>query len=179
MRRIGLAGIGCVLSIATLPLIGGCVFATDLVNPDLLTGLGVDVDTVIPPQGRIVVAFNNTTDVNAEMRVATSKNSSTPETDFSVEPIPVAAGEVRSVAYSCPVAVVAPGDSIAENFLTGGIAAVVGVGDNVVEIPYTADLLLSGRDFSCGGVIEIRLIETGGGDNEAGFAIRVQVIPGR
>ncbi|MFN0138172.1 MAG: hypothetical protein ACKVS9_18870 [Phycisphaerae bacterium] len=177
MKRLGFAKIGW-LSAAVLPLLGGCAVATDLVNPDLLTGLGVDVDTVISPQGRLIVTFNNTTNFPAEMFVSVSTNSTDPSASFSTDSVPVAAGEARSLAYSCPIAVIAPGDVIDQNFGATGTVAVIGAGDAVVEIGQDSAALVSGRDYSCGAVIEIRLVQVATGD-EGNIITRVEVIPGR
>jgi hypothetical protein len=46
-------------------------------------------------------------------------------------------------------------------------------------VNYTGTPLVSGRDFRCGDVIEVRLVQVGDGGEEANFAIQVQVLAGR
>lgn len=156
--------------------LSGCVVATDLINPSLLTSLGFDPQTVVPPQGKVVVAFQNSTNFNAAFASAYLK------TDFGVNAQvnlvtagDVGPGETRNAVLDCPVAIISPAPDIDNLGATqDGILAVVANGTEVAEVAYLGQPMLNGRDFECGDVILIQLIAVGDG-----FAVQVQLLPGR
>ncbi len=171
--------------LAALPL-SACAIPADLLNPDLLTGLGLDVATIIPPQGKIIVAFNNTTAFPAEFMAWESVdpvNFQRSSRNFTV----VAQGhEVKNTVLDCPVGAISPG-SLGATFTPDAMAAVVLVTDaqgaaTVVDVQYAGQPLTSGVAYTCGDVIEISLAETAQGtgtQQQQSFAITVRVIPGR
>ena len=155
--------------------LGGCVVATDVLNPALLTGLGFDPQTVVPPQGKVVVAFQNSTSATASFFSAYLKTDFGASSEVSqISAVNVGPGETRSAVLDCPVAVISPAPGI-DNFGAIGDGAVIELQTDadLVELAYTGEPLLNGRDFQCGDVILIRATEN------AGFGVQVQLLPGR
>lgn len=164
------------LALCGLFALAGCVVATDLINPSLLTSLGFDPQTVVPPQGKVVVAFQNSTNFTAAFASAYLK------TDFGVNAqvnlvtaADVGPGETRNAVIDCPVAVISPApdiDPLGE--IQDGILALVATDTEVAEVAYAGQPMLNGRDFECGDVVLIQLVQVGDG-----FGVQVQLLPGR
>lgn len=176
-RALALAGCGLLL----LPALG-CTFAADLINPDFLRQVGFDPATIVPPAGKVVVAFVNDTTQTATMYAYWSEYVDR-ITGWELTAI-VPPGEVMSEAVDCPVAMIGPGQVNAD-FSVNSDAASVGDAGQQTAVAYAGTALISGVDFVCGDLIEIRLIQTGGDtgqDGQAGqdqYGFRVQVHPGR
>lgn len=152
----------------------GCAVVSDLVNPDALTALGFDPATIVSTQGKSVIVFSNMSSTPAYFVATVSDDPANPVSE--VEPLIVGlvdAGETRNSVLDCPIGVITPGNATATFTSTGGAALVI-VGEGLVEIPYGGSGLRSGTDFLCGDLIEIRLTEAGGA-----FNIEVRVLPGR
>lgn len=151
-----------------VPLVG-CVFAADLVNPGLLSAFGFDPESIIPSQGAVVIAFNNATQYPVDNMFASVGDSlSTAVEDLElVSATDMAASETRAMAFDCPVEVVAPG------------GASVVVDGTVEDVTYGGSQMVAGEDFSCGDVIEMRLVQLGDAGTDAAFAFQVQVLAGR
>ncbi len=157
---------------------GGCLLATDLINPNLLSSIGFDPDTVIAPQGRIVVAFTNSTSAAVAFVIAVSDDPADPtanaravSTDF------LESGETRSLVLDCPVGVITPGAPSAD-FSTDTVAAVAVTDADAVDIVYTGTPVVVGTDMACGDVLEIEAVQFGIGDGVV-FGLQLQVLPGR
>ncbi|MCC6359758.1 MAG: hypothetical protein IT450_13515 [Phycisphaerales bacterium] len=164
------------LPVAGLGLLGGCAIPLDLLNTGLASNLGFDAFSISPPEGRVIIAFNNQTGLEAGFFVAYSESASDPTLNVkTIFADFVAPDEVRNRVIDCPTGVVTPGDPGGN----GDIAAFVNDGDQGVEIAYAGEPLVPGRDFNCGDVIEIRLVQIGTGTDEANFALQIRVYPGR
>lgn len=157
--------------VAGLPLLApltGCFMATDLLNPGVLSAIGFDPETIIPPQGRVVIAFQNSTQgvalfaaaVSDDVRDVTSNVVMASATN-------VAANETRTMVVDCPVGIVTP-----------ALFAVV-LNDAITEVAYNGAPLAAGTDFVCGDVIEMRLVQVGDGAAADVFEIQIRVLPGR
>lgn len=168
------------LLVACLPLLvplAGCFVVTDLVNPGVLSAIGLDPAVIIPSQGRLVIVFNNATQyavtnmyaLVADDVSAVVDGAITLGTDgvSEVSADEFAANETRMLILECPVAIVSP----------GGAALVI---DGAVTLPtYAGSLMVSGRDYRCGDVIEIRVTQVADVGTEGAFAIQVRVLAGR
>jgi hypothetical protein len=160
-----------------LPL-AGCFFVTDLINPGVLSAVGFDPATIIPPAGRTLVSFVNGTQFEADfVAIATSDPVVTAGT-YTRGSAAVPSNETKVIPFDCPVAVIWPGD-INEDFTLSPAAVTVVTDGGDVELQYTGSALESGRDFVCGDVIEVRLVQVGEGAAADDFEIRVRVLPGR
>jgi hypothetical protein len=160
---------------------GGCMIASDVINPAFLTGLGFDPQTVVPPQGRVVVTFQNATDFNASFASAFSRF---PYGDDAVIEFMIAENvgpdEERNSVLDCPVAVISPAPDIDQFGEVGvGVAAIVATAEGVVEVAYNGSPLLNNSDFVCGDVVVIRLLQTGAAGGENDFRFQVERLPGR
>jgi hypothetical protein len=155
------------LLVACLPLLAplmGCFFATDLLNPQVLSAVGFDPATIIPPQGRVVIAFQNSTEYPADFFAVVSDNildETAPRSVISASN--VAANETRTLVVDCPVGDVLP------------TAVLVDVDGAVTQVDYAGAPLSSGSEFVCGDVIQMRVTQLAAG----AFAIEVQILPGR
>jgi hypothetical protein len=164
------------LPLLCLVPLAGCAVLSDLLAPGLPLQLGLDPATIIPQEGVVLVAYNNTTQsqatfyafsaVNAQDLTAGSRN-------FSAV---VDAGKQQNEVVDCPVGVVAPG-SLDSSFAVQPLAAVV----NGTSVDYAGPVLTSGDTFVCGDMIEITLSSTGATTtgSQATYAISVRVVPGR
>ena len=174
------SAIGC----ATLLLsLAGCAMVTDLINPSFLSTLGVDPATVIRPQGRVVIAFQNSTVATVDFgaTVASSLTALESSTDY-VYARDVAPNETRTMVVDCPAPVIMPIAPIGGTMATaiGQGAEVEGstVEDTTFVVVYAGAALEEGRDYECGDVVEVRVLQTGDVE-ELETSIRVQVLPGR
>jgi len=146
----------------------------------------LDPGTILPPPGKIVVAFNNQTDRVVRFYAYALEDAQDVGAGFASVSSDVAPGEVRSGAFDCPVAALAPG-GVNADFTIDGVGATYDFGGAApVAVTYTGSPAYGERgDFVCGDVIEIQLIQTivtGGTneqDNQSAFEFRVQVYPGR
>jgi hypothetical protein len=161
-----------VLSIALAP-VSGCQIAGDLIDPAFLSAFGFDPETVALPQGRVIVAFNNTSRSDAEFFVTSASTDLTSTQQASAE---VGAGESGNAVFDCPIGLIFPGTVDGQ---TVGPAVAVATAMGVVAVPYTGVPIESGRDFQCGDVIEVRLEQIGQGAAAGDFAIRVTIRAGR
>jgi hypothetical protein len=160
---------------------GGCVVATDVINPAFLTGLGFDPQTVKPPQGKVVVTFSNTTTFNASFASAFSRTAFGPDAVIELlQADNVGPGEARNSVIDCPVAVISPAPDVNNlGEVQDGVAVAVAATAGVVAVAYLGSPLELNRDYVCGDVVVIRLLQTGtaGGAND--FRIQVERLPGR
>lgn len=174
-RTAMLVAMGVVLSGA------GCILATDLVNPAFLTGLGFDPQTVVPPQGRVVVTFQNASNFPADFASSFSRQPF--GADAVIELITatgVGPDEERNAVIDCPVAVISPAPDVDQFGDTqDGVAIGVATPAGVVAVAYLGAPLQVGADYSCGDVVVIRLLQVGAAGGENDFRIQVEVLPGR
>lgn len=156
--------------------LAGCVVVTDLMNPGVLSAVGLDPATVIRPQGRIIIAFQNSTQFPLPFVSAftgpTVPSAATTAEELAEEIVLVSAtnvdvNETRTMVVDCPVGVVLPSQ-----------AFVLRAAD-VVEVNYAGSLLIAGEDFVCGDVIQVSVVQVGDADGQEAFEIRVQKLPGR
>lgn len=184
LRRLGMKTIRtCRNLFLMLGLTGllGCAIATDLVNPDLIRGLGLDTNIISPSQGTVIVVFENSTSVTAGMCVAeypTADPNSLQTACQTVDP-----GTTKNYVFQCPITTIIPGigttaaDPNATSAGTG--AATVVNGTSATDINYTGSPLNSGVEFHCGDVIQITLVQTSttsGTTSTTSYAIQVQVL---
>jgi hypothetical protein len=150
--------------------------ATDLMNPEFLASLGFDPDTIIRPQGRVVIAFQNSSSGVAEFgaTLADSLNATEEEFDY-VYASGVQPNETRTLVVECSVKVITPGAP----FGGSSLAVIVTSEEAESTLAYGGDALEEGDDFLCGDVIEIRVIETATDAENTGIALQVQVLPGQ
>ena len=174
LRALTLGGCGLLL----LPALG-CAFAADLVNPDFLRQVGFDPATIVPPPGRVVVAFTNDTDQSVTFYAYVAEEALgdqvTSGDNLTASAVP--AGITSSEAVDCPFEFMGPG-RLDASLNVGTDAAVVGDVAGQEAVAYEGAALVMGVDFVCGDLIEIRLVQTGDED-QAQYALRVQVYPGR
>lgn len=158
--------------------VGGCAVATDMLDPGLFVQLGVDPATVSQPQGVVIVAFNNATSSWATFRAYQSQGAGSPEArskgarNFYLQ---VESGDVRNEVIECPVGEISPG-SLDASFDPESLAAVVHTAGGDVNVDYGGVPLEISKSFSCGDVIEIRLVPLTTGD-DTDYRIVVRVIP--
>jgi len=160
----------------------GCFVATDLLNPEFFSALGFDPATIIPPQGRLVIAFRNATSFPADFYAITWNDPTGAAADFElVFATGVEGGETRTMVVDCPVGAVLPGAAGQGTAAPAAVVyAVAETAASVISLTYEGSALLSGNDFVCGDVIEIRVAQTGEEATDAGaYSLQVQVLPGR
>lgn len=158
----------------TVSGVSGCAVFSDLLNPEALTALGVDPATIVASQGKSVIVYTN--DTNSGVFFVTTISDDPGNPISNLDPLiigEVASGESRNIVVDCPLGVVTPGIAT-EAFLSEGGAAFVVTAGGVAEVPFAGSGLVSGADFICGDLIEIRLVEAGGV-----FDFQVRVLPGR
>jgi hypothetical protein len=164
-------------------VVPGCTLGVDVLNPNALAFLGIDPAFVTPPPARVIVAFNNDTDFQASFFVAVSDDTRDPTSNAQGIPGVLDAGDAIANVLECPVGVITPGAPSAD-FSTDTVATQVSVvgadGTELVDVTYTGSPLVFGRDFRCGDVIEVRLVQTEAVDDtqQADFQLRLTVIPG-
>lgn len=163
------------LALIVLPL-GGCQIAGDLVSPGFLAGIGVDPDSVGGLQGRVVVAFNNTTQFDAQFFVVAADADLLTFQEASAE---VGGGEAGNAVFNCPVDVLFPGAVTGDANAPAGAAVEVTTPAGIVPVAYAGVLIESGRDYQCGDVVEIRLVQTGQAATAADFNILITIRAGR
>jgi hypothetical protein len=174
--------LGCLVTV--LPLLG-CALFTDMLNPDFLSALGVDPATVIRPRGVVVIAFKNSTIATTDFGASVASSLATLETDPQyVYARDVGPNETRTMVVDCPVGVIAPSAPI-----EGNVATAVGEGTQTsgqtteavtFSLVYMGSPLVAGSDFDCGDVVEVRVVQTGGGaDGAIVVTLEVRVLAGR
>lgn len=182
MRRPRMiAKVAC--GLVMLPLMG-CAIGTDLINPALLTQLGLDIATVIPQTGVTIVTFTNSTNRFASFFAVVADDADDLAAGIMELESDVPAGVSRSEAVDCTFESVTFGQADFANFTANTAAAVVigaAGGAEAVTVAYLGAPLEMGSDFLCGDVIEAELIEIAGVGEEQGnvFALRVRVVRGR
>lgn len=164
------------LPLLAAPLMSGCVLLSDAVNPNLLTQIGLDPNTIFPSAGTVIVVFNNQTQFPVTFYVYQAQEPS----DLAVDGTNVARlvdpNTTRNSVLDCPLGVISPG-VLDANFEPQTLAATVFNGQGT-DVDYLGAALISGRDFTCGDVIEIRVIAAAAGDQQDAFAVAVRVLPG-
>jgi len=177
------------LSIATAASLLGCALATDFINPDVLSALGIEPLALLPPPARVMLVYNNETDFEASFLVTVSDDTADPTSNARSINATLQPNEVIANVLECPLGVITPGTASAD-FTTGTVAvqvtAAAGTGVEANDVTYNGAPLVFGDDFQCGDVIEIRAIQfqaeqqaAGDTQTQAAFGIRVRVIPGR
>jgi hypothetical protein len=177
MRRNPLGLLVLALCIPVLAPLTGCAIATDLVNADLLSGFGLDPATVFPSPGKVIVAFVNDTQFSAEFSVVVTPDPLAQTVEYSMGWETVPAGDRSFAVFDCPAAVVTPGE-LGDDFSLSQTAVTVTTDGGDVQVAYAGTPLESGRDFVCGDVIEMQLVQTGAAADAATFLLRVRVVPG-
>jgi hypothetical protein len=163
--------------LAAAATLSGCFVAADLIEEDLLRALGVNPSLLSGEPGKIVVAFNNTTRSPAEMAVIYTETTESETYRWErIQTVP--AGEISNAVIDCPVTRLTPGRLVGEAAQAATVIAVGGQGGAVVAYEGAA---LTRADFSCGDLIIVTLSEVAatGQEQQAGFAIRVRVVPGQ
>lgn len=156
-----------VVCVALLVPLTGCPLAADLVNPAFLSAFGFDPDTIILPEGRVLVTFNNQTQFPATFAAAAIPDMLEVAGAITLTATNVDGNTTRTLVVDCPVDVIAP-----------GVVGVLADGA-LVELLYEGSPLVSGSDFQCGDVIEMRVVQAGGGADATTFVIQVEVLAGR
>jgi hypothetical protein len=163
----------------------GCAMVTDLISPNFLATLGIDPATVIQPQGRVIIAFQNSTIATTDFGATVASSVAALATDpVYVYARDVAPDETRMMVVECPVAAILPSAPIGGSELTavGSGTRTSGQTTETVDfaLAYQGAVLQEGLDFECGDVIEVRVVQTGGGtDTTIAVTLQVQVLAGR
>jgi hypothetical protein len=150
------------------PIIG-CVFAADLVNPAVLSSLGLNPASFAPTRGVVVLAFVNDSTVPTRF-YAYSLGTAGDLSTASNLVVDVEPSDVRFMALDCPVDAFSPGN-VADAAVVA--TAVLQTDTEAFEFAWEGDVLVAGADFQCGDVIELRQFN----DLSAGYLLTV--IPGR
>jgi hypothetical protein len=162
-----------------VPLLSGCVVLSDVINPNLLVSLGFDPNTILPPTGTVIVVFNNQTQFPVTFYAFQAQEPNDLRVDAANLSLTVDPNATRNDVLDCPVGVISPG-VLDNDFNPDPLAATVFTGQQGVDLNYAGAPLLSGRDYTCGDVIEIRVTAgAAGGDAQQAFAVTVRVLPGR
>jgi len=164
MRRRSLYGV-LIAGVVLVAAGAGCAVLTDVFNPDTFPAFAA------PDPGVVIVALNNDSDFPAVIFAGVSRDSAIATIDYAT--VNVNANETSNRVYNCPLTLVSAGPP------DGGTGALVlGPGGEVFEVAYNGGPILS-NDFSCGDVIEIRLIQNGNGAEAEDYALQLIVRPGR
>ncbi|MFO0838710.1 MAG: hypothetical protein U1D55_09290 [Phycisphaerae bacterium] len=158
---------------------GGCLFAADALNPNVLTSFGISPQTVSSGGGRVIVVFDNQASLEASMSAVEVDDATTPTQARESNRTLIPAGESANVVLDCPVAAVIPG-RIGDQGTTiqiDDVTAVVDPNGAATEVSYTGAPLRASVDYRCGDVIVISLLQAAGTTDQ--FRISVRVIPGR
>lgn len=184
MMRVLKALLGGMMLVGLLTPVSGCTFVGDFLNEDFVLALGLDPAVFDPPQGVVVVAFENDTNFPATFYAFSSAD----RTDLTRESrnfsVFVDANSEGNEVLDCPVGVISPGqldDSF--NPSTAGAVAISGsttddegnVETVETTVGYGGVPLVLGEAFQCGDLIVVRLAEVvSGDDTEYQISIRVQ-----
>ncbi|MBL8880904.1 MAG: hypothetical protein JNG88_17460 [Phycisphaerales bacterium] len=164
------------LPVLATPLLSGCVLLSDAINPTLLTQVGLDPNTIFPSPGAVIVVFNNQTQFPVLFYAFQAQEPADLAVDATNMSLLVDPATTRNTVLDCPIGVVSPG-VLGPTFEPETLAATVFNGQGT-DVDYLGAALISGRDFACGDVIEIRVTAGAGGDQQQAFAINVFVLPG-
>jgi len=155
---------------AALLLAGGCVIASDLVNPQFFALLGLDPSTILPGEGSIIVAFVNNSDATARFFAYEAVDLNDAR-NFSVDVPP---NSMRNEVIDCPVTVLTPGMITAEGTPDTTAVQLLDT-EQAVAVAYNGStLLVAGQHFECGDLIEFILDQAG-----TTYTFSVVVVPGR
>lgn len=175
-RRLKAAVLG--VAALTASFSGGCVFATDLLNPGVLLALGFDPATVIRPSGAVIVAFTNNTDrlVEFQWYQAIDPNNLSAGVVLLTSQVPP--GDTSNEVIQCPTSLMSLG-IVEDDFTVTPTGALIFLDDNPDGTPvtYNGSPLQEGLDYRCGDLLSVDIVVIPGGDNQFGFVI--EVIPGR
>ena len=172
-----------VCGLLVLPLMG-CAVGADLINPALLTQLGLDIATVIPQTGVTIITFTNSTNRFATFFAVIADDADDLTGGLLELESDVLPGTSSSEAVDCTFESATFAQADFDNFtaITAEAVVIAAVGEeDVVTVPYLGAALVMGRDFLCGDVIEAELIEIAGvgEEQENDFVLRVRVVRGR
>lgn len=157
--------------------LAGCNVAVDLLNPTLLTGLGLDVSALTRNPGDVIVAFVNDSGTDAQFFAFATKDATDVTKGARNFSAFVEAGKVSNEVLDCPVGYISPG-SLGADFAIDTVGAIVAADTtdtNAATVDYTAPGVVVESSFECGDVVEIRLGTSAGG----ALQLRMRVIPGR
>ncbi len=150
--RLWLATGGALLATA------GCTLISDVLNTGLATQFGLDPATIFASQGTVLVAFRNNTRFPATFSAFKATDASDYSRGGRNFSVPVAANDVGNEVLECPVGVISPG-ALGLGFAFDGTAAVTIETDTGVQtVAYAGDPLVAGQAFTCGDVVELRLL---------------------
>ncbi len=167
----------CLLTIAVtamllLPL-SACVLLGDIFNPDFISAIGIDPGTILPQSGTIAVVFSNETSSPAVFQAFEQSDAQDPTLgarNFGVE---VPAGEKRNEILSCPVGLISFGQIDASYSVTTVAANVLTNAGGTTQIDYTGAALESGSEYTCGDVINARLVDSATTDGGYDFIVEI------
>ena len=142
LRVLALGTCGLLL----LPVLG-CVFAADLINPDFLRQVGFDPATIVPPAGKVIVAFTNDTDQSATFYAYVAEEVLGDQvTSGSNLTAVVPSGTTGSKAVDCPFELLAPG-RLGGGLAVDSTAAVVGDAGGQAVVAYAGTPLVMGVSY--------------------------------
>jgi hypothetical protein len=158
-------------AVGLLPMLGGCIVAADLINPNTLGLLGFNIDTVRSRPGNIIVVFENNTDQVAIFGAYRQLDPADTATAFTfvVQADPM---DTANEVVTCPAGLVSLG-------APGAMGETAGAQVGGMAVNYTGDPLQEGLDYSCGDLIVFTVNAAAAGDNQQTFVITARVIPGR
>ena len=113
-------------------LLGGCIFAADLINPAAITALGLDPNSINRPVGTVLVVFVNDSDQPAVFTAFLQTDPQDINTARTIQII-VDPNSNTNEVLSCP---------------TGQVS---------LGTPRLVDPVLEGVDYLCGDLIEYRV----------------------
>lgn len=159
---------------------GGCIFAADALNPNLLSSLGFDPNAVFPRRGTVIVVFQNQTNAVALFNAFETDDLADLGIDSRNFNVVVDPGESRNEVLDCPIGGLglgAIGGTGQELEIVPDQAVVVfGADADGVEVAYLGQPLAANQDFFCGDVVIVSLVPIAA---DPGVGITVQVVRGR
>lgn len=169
------------LLICGLPALCGCAVFADFLNPDFLGGIGINTGA-LNRQGVTLIAFENQTNFLAEFKVIVTDSLDLNANGFQEFTIPLGPDEVDNEAIFCPVGAITLGEgALQENNVTVDQAMaveIITIDDmgqvTEAQVAYTGQPLVAGRDFLCGDLITVTLV-----NRAEGPGLVVRVVPSR
>lgn len=162
-------------AIAMLIPLFGCTVALDLFDPSFFAGLGLDTNAITPATGVVVVSFTNNTGGFALFSAYETESIDDLSLDTRNFTVAVESGESRNEVLYCPVGAISFG-TVGADFAVDNTAANITFDEGGTDVvAYGGSPLVSGRDYSCGDLIDVTV--TPGTDGA--LALTVQVRRGR
>ncbi|MCG3125707.1 MAG: hypothetical protein CHACPFDD_00533 [Phycisphaerae bacterium] len=171
-------------ALAGIAMLGsaGCLVGADLINRDLLLQLGFDPNTIQPPSGSVVVVFVNDTNRQAEFQFYQADDATSLAAGVKTIQAAVPPGSTSNEVLRCPTTLVSLGQ-IDAAFAANQVGALVFTDTTTnaagTAVNYLGSPLREGLDYSCGDLIEFRLVrDANAAQGQEAFILQVIVRPG-